>query len=136
VIHVFDDSDTSGAGELSFSGAVYDATVAGGARLTEPQFSAKREVDSGQDFDSPFDNLLVVDRAPSDARALDGRFTTPLAIAADPQEGLLLAALDREDRIGVCRLDDSAADFEDLGPLDELLEGPLPSVPLAPPAAA
>jgi hypothetical protein len=425
VIHVFDDSDTSGAGELSFSGAVYDATVAGGARLTEPQFSAKREVDSGQDFDSPFDNLLAVDRAPdrigifvigrdddrdasdillapseglglvgfrppdrlptgvaavsthsrdqsealglvtlpnftprsakpfsfesingalhfscsghvltnvidtlgeravppwklvkrtkmmlvrdqrsagmlglrsgrvalalsaegvlsvrseaaatwqvlagppldvllihilhdgsqllagrdgagrlsvarvqevgamaprweplaadardlpltveggdrtvhllggdadgglwharieadgalaqpprpldlradsqlaaapdrngqlvvavaggddmlhlltlerggglADRRRLDGRFTTPLAIAADPQEGLLLAALDREDRIGVCLLDDSAADFEDLGPLDELLEGPLPSVPLAPPAAA
>jgi hypothetical protein len=83
-------------------------------------------------------HLLTLERGGglADRRRLDGRFTTPLAIAADPQEGLLLAALDREDRIGVCLLDDSAADFEDLGPLDELLEGPLPSVPLAPPAAA
>ncbi len=63
-IHVLDDSDTSGAGELRFSAAVYDATIAQGPRLGPPQVTGERDIDSGGDFDAPFDNLVTIGRAP------------------------------------------------------------------------
>jgi hypothetical protein len=63
-IHILDDSDTSGAGELKFAAAVYDATVAQGPRLGPPQVSGERDIDSGGDFDAPFDNLVTIGRAP------------------------------------------------------------------------
>ncbi len=66
---------------------------------------------------------------------LDGDFTTPLAIVADPAAGLLLAALDRAGRVAVRSLRDLAAGWQLLGPLDEVLEGPIDRVVLTPPDA-
>lgn len=38
-LDIIDDSDTDSGGDLKFATAIYDATVPGGARLTEPRYS-------------------------------------------------------------------------------------------------
>ena len=55
-------------------------------------------------------------------------FRIPLAIVPDGDQ-LLLAALDAEDRVAVRLLRDAAVEWEVLGALDALLEGPIDPVP-------
>lgn len=57
----------------------------------------------------------------------DGDLRIPLAIVADG-ERLLLAAVDAEDRVAVRTLGDSATEWEVLGALDALLEGPIEAI--------
>lgn len=52
-IHVMDDSDTTGEGELSFSLGLYNASDPR-ERLVEPRISPKRGVSSGDDYVRPF----------------------------------------------------------------------------------
>ncbi|MCB1992199.1 MAG: hypothetical protein KDG49_12140 [Geminicoccaceae bacterium] len=52
-IHVMDDSDTSGEGELTFSLGLYNASDPR-ERLVEPRISPKQGVSSGDDYNRPF----------------------------------------------------------------------------------
>lgn len=63
-IHIFDDSDTSGAGELRFASAIYDATFPKGPRITEPVFAGEFDRSSGQDIEAPFGDPVGIGRAP------------------------------------------------------------------------
>ena len=63
-LHIIDDSDTSSAGDLRFSYALYDASAPGTPRLIEPRFTGEISRDSGEDIDAPFGAGVNIGRAP------------------------------------------------------------------------
>lgn len=63
-IHILDDSDTSGAGELGFSLGLYNAAEPR-QRLVEPRVAPETGLDSGEDFYRPFGpGGQTIERAP------------------------------------------------------------------------
>ncbi|MFO1067151.1 MAG: hypothetical protein U1E14_01355 [Geminicoccaceae bacterium] len=74
-------------------------------------------------------------RGEGEAVALDPAFPEPLAWVEDAEEGLLLLAGDDDRRVGLLRFGRGERRWEPLGPLDEVLEGPLEGVPAERPAA-
>ncbi len=63
-IHILDDSDTSGAGELGFSLGLYNAAEPR-QRLVEPRLTAKSGLSSGDDLQRPFGpGGQTIERAP------------------------------------------------------------------------